>query len=500
MRVTGELIGTVLDAVRGRGGQIASLDEIAELFNAAINIGADGAYDGPTAPQRLAALVAQSAQESAWFRTTREGGSMQPYAPYIGRTFIQITFADNYRSFGSWCAGRGLLPAEAGGRRDWFVEVPERLEAMAWAALGPVWYFQARGCLPYADDKNWTAVGGIINTGSADRVAAGNADRVKVCQAAYDYLVNQGEEEAMAPPTSLQLALAQWMTDRIGQFVYSQQDRYDNITTDGDGRSADCSSVVDLDYRETAGITVGSYTDAQAGNGRPVFDTNLEDVDQALALLMPGDLVLVKHHVPAGSPYWDHVEMYVGGGKTCGHGGPGAGPQLHDFRTLWNQEMQLIARRYVSDEEEPAQPEPEEEEDEEMSDEDRELLNAILDAVRPGISGVQEAGTLPQLVAAMSEAIWAKELSITLEDGTERTETAGTWLAWTNIATWRALELLEKAGTTGATGAVASNAEYAALVQQITKVRTALLGVVDMIPEQKVQAQAAATPTATATA
>ena len=64
---------------------------------------------------------------------------------------------------------------------------------------------------------------------------------------------------------------------------------------------------------------------AQAGNGRPVFDVNLEDVEQAIALLQPGDLVLVKHHIPAGSAYWDHVEMYVGDGKTCGHGGPGAG-------------------------------------------------------------------------------------------------------------------------------------------------------------------------------
>ena len=338
--VTADVIGAALDSVGGRGNQIASLDEIARIFNAAISQAGDGAYDGQ--PARLAALIGQCAQESAWFRTTTEYGTGQRYAPYIGRTFIQITWSDNYQAFGLWCKAHGLINDAA-----YFVNNPASLSDLKWAALGPIWYFATRGILPYADQRNWTAVGGIINTGSAAGVPGGNATRLKACQAVYDYLISHPIGEP-AMPTATQLALAKWMTDRIGQFAYSQQDRFDNLTTDGDGRSADCSSVVDLDYREVAGLEVGTFTDAQAGNGRPVFDVNLEDVEQAIALLQPGDLVLVKHYVPAGSAYWDHVEMYVGDGKTCGHGGPGAGPQVHDFRAMWKQEMQLIARRYVT--------------------------------------------------------------------------------------------------------------------------------------------------------
>lgn len=317
--VTGDVIGAALDSVGGRGNQIASLDEIARIFNAAISQAGDGAYDGQ--PARLAALIGQCAQESAWFRTTTEYGTGQRYAPYIGRTFIQVTWSDNYQAFGLWCKARGLIDDAA-----YFVNNPASLSDLKWAALGPIWYFATRGILPYADQRNWTAVGGIINTGSAAGVPGGNATRLKACQAVYDYLISHPIGEP-AMPTATQLALAKWMTDRIGQFAYSQQDRFDNLTTDGDGRSADCSSLVLTAYREVAKVEVGTFTDAQAGNGRPVFDTDLEDVEQAIALLQPGDLILVKHYIPAGSAYWDHVEMYVGDGKTCGHGGPGAGPQ-----------------------------------------------------------------------------------------------------------------------------------------------------------------------------
>ena len=363
--VTADVIGAALDSVGGRGNQIASLDEIARIFNAAISQAGDGAYDGQ--PARLAALIGQCAQESAWFRTTTEYGAGQRYAPYIGRTFIQVTWSDNYQAFGLWCKARGLIDDAA-----YFVNNPASLSDLKWAALGPIWYFATRGILPYADQRNWTAVGGIINTGSAAGVPGGNATRLKACQAVYDYLISHPIGEP-AMPTATQLALAKWMTDNIGQFAYSQQDRFDNLTTDGDGRSADCSSLVLTAYREVAKVEVGTYTDAQAGNGRPVFDVNLEDVEQAIALLQPGDLVLVKHHIPAGSAYWDHVEMYVGNGKTCGHGGPGAGPQIHDFRAMWKQEKQLIARRYVTSDTTTT------EEEDIMSTESTALLGTIAD-------------------------------------------------------------------------------------------------------------------------
>ena len=409
--VTADVIGAALDSVGGRGNQIASLDEIARIFNAAISQAGDGAYDGQ--PARLAALIGQCAQESAWFRTTTEYGTGQRYAPYIGRTFIQITWSDNYQAFGLWCKAHGLINDAA-----YFVNNPASLSDLKWAALGPIWYFATRGILPYADQRNWTAVGGIINTGSAAGVPGGNATRLKACQAVYDYLISHPIGEP-AMPTATQLALAKWMTDRIGQFAYSQQERFDNLTTDGDGRSADCSSVVDLDYREVAGLEVGTFTDAQAGNGRPVFDVNLEDVEQAIALLQPGDLVLVKHYVPAGSAYWDHVEMYVGDGKTCGHGGPGAGPQVHDFRAMWKQEMQLIARRYVTSDTTTT------EEEDIMSTESTALLGTIADrllvvsdALTVGKEGVKYDGD----VIARLRAIESKLDALATTTEPERAE------------------------------------------------------------------------------
>ena len=396
--VTADVIGAALDSVGGRGNQLASLDEIARIFNAAISQAGDCAYDGQ--PARLAALIGQCAQESAWFRTTTEYGTGQRYAPHIGRTFIQITWSDNYQAFGLWCKARGLIDDAA-----YFVNSPASLSDLKWAALGPIWYFATRGILPYADQRNWTAVGGIINTGSAAGVPGGNATRLKACQAVYDYLISHPIGEP-AMPTATQLALAKWMTDRIGQFTYSQQDRFDNLTTDGDGRSADCSSLVLMAYREVAKVEVGTYTDAQAGNGRPVFDVNLEDVEQAIALLQPGDLVLVKHHIPAGSAYWDHVEMYVGDGKTCGHGGPGAGPQIHDFRAMWKQEKQLIARRYVTSD-------TTTEEENIMSDPQViELLTQIsrqtlgsTDALTRGQSGIKWDGDAYRHLAIVSDAL-----------------------------------------------------------------------------------------------
>ena len=333
--VTEGVIGAALDSVGGRGNQVTSLAAIATLFNDAISKYGSGAYDN--SPARVAALIGQCAQESAWFRTTTEySAGSNRYSPYDGRTFIQVTWMDNYKSFGQWCVAKGLLDDP-----NYFASNPTALSDLKWAALGPVWYFATHGILPYADAQDWTAVGGIINTGSATGVPGGNATRVKACQAVYDYLVqNKISGGGTLVPSQTQLALAKQMVDWIGQFIYSQPNRYG-------AKEADCSSVVQRCYQTIAGIDPGSYTDAQAARGTSVFGVDLESVETALSLLMPGDLVLIKHYVPAGSAYWDHVEMYIGDGKICGHGGPGKGPQIHDFRAMWNSEKEIIARRYV---------------------------------------------------------------------------------------------------------------------------------------------------------
>ena len=100
--VTEGVIGAALDSVGGRGNQVTSLAAIATLFNDAISKYGSGAYDN--SPARVAALIGQCAQESAWFRTTTEySAGSNRYSPYDGRTFIQVTWMDNYKAFGQWC-------------------------------------------------------------------------------------------------------------------------------------------------------------------------------------------------------------------------------------------------------------------------------------------------------------------------------------------------------------------------------------------------------------
>lgn len=341
--VTASLIGAVLDSVGGRGNQMLSLEAIADTFNDAISRAGDGAYDN--APARIAALVGQTAQESAWFRTSTEYGSGQRYAPYIGRTWVQITWEDNYRTFGQWCHDKGLVDTP-----DYFVRNPATLSEVMWAALGPIWYFGATGILAYADQCSWTAVGGIINRGNAALVPSGNDTRVAACRAAYNHLLANppaGGGGGVTEPTALQQKLVDFMLGLTGKIKYSQNmaTRSQPLET-GEG---DCSSIIQEVYEQVANLDIGSYTDAQAVRGVSVFDTSVSSYDEAVRRLIPSDVLLFKWPVASGTPYWDHVEMYVGNGQTCGHGGdPLYGPVTKNFKQQWDYATHIIARRYVS--------------------------------------------------------------------------------------------------------------------------------------------------------
>jgi hypothetical protein len=108
--------------------------------------------------------------ESVSFQYTEEIAKNGRYAPYIGRTWIQITWDYNYLAFGEWCFERGLVPST-----DYFVRNWQRLADLEWAGLGAAWYWtEARGTRinDAADRRDLVTATQLINggqNGAADR-------------------------------------------------------------------------------------------------------------------------------------------------------------------------------------------------------------------------------------------------------------------------------------------------------------------------------------------
>lgn len=121
-----------------------------------------------TTVNRIAMFIAQTRHESDNYMTTVEYGTGQRYAPYIGRTWIQITWESNYAAFGKWCVQRGLISDP-----DQFVNNPESLADMQWAGVGAAWFWLAPhgGHNPINDDSDAGDVRAVtytINGGYTD--------------------------------------------------------------------------------------------------------------------------------------------------------------------------------------------------------------------------------------------------------------------------------------------------------------------------------------------
>lgn len=146
----------------------------------------------------------------------------------------------------------------------------------------------------------------------------------------------------------VQKALVKKMQSIKGKIDYSMDG-----PRNPDQGSADCSSTVNWAYKNIVGEGVGNSTLAMLTQG------NLTTIDQSdlpqkggtghgpnLNKLMPGDLVLLSRPTSdftAGRPYRvGHVEMYMGDGKTIGHGG-GKGPKERAIES----DKYIMARRYT---------------------------------------------------------------------------------------------------------------------------------------------------------
>ncbi|AAR89647.1 endolysin [Mycobacterium phage U2] len=130
---------------------------------------------------RIAMWLAQVGHESGSFQYTEEIAKNGRYAPYIGRTWIQITWDYNYRSFSEWAYAFGMVPTP-----DYFVVNYRELADLKWAGIGPAWYWTvARPDInELSDRRDLNTVTRRINGGTN-----GLADR----QARYNRALAQGD-------------------------------------------------------------------------------------------------------------------------------------------------------------------------------------------------------------------------------------------------------------------------------------------------------------------
>lgn len=114
-------------------------------------------------PSRIAMWLAQIGHESAGFNATEEYAKNGRYAPYIGRTWIQITWDYNYKSFSEWCYSKELVPTDR-----FFLDNPEKLADLKWAGIGAAWYWtQERPTInSLADALDLYGVTRLINGGT----------------------------------------------------------------------------------------------------------------------------------------------------------------------------------------------------------------------------------------------------------------------------------------------------------------------------------------------
>lgn len=342
--ITAEMIEAAVTSVGANtADMIATSQEIADSFNNAI----DATFPGIlTDKNRAACLVGQCAHETDWFKTTTEytaGGN--PYSPYDGRGFIQLTWEDNYRGFGQWLESLGMLT-----NPEYFVNNPTRLADLKWASYTAVYYFtqvewSGKNLFEFCTDSStpWHDISRAINRGDpfATSPAYGEVNR----QIATDAVLGVTPEPEPPGTGGDAAAVVAWMKDRLDAFGYSQdaQKRRDPITYG----VTDCSALINYCYETVANIHVGwwtgSHSDGMQQYGTSVISKRSGTPNESLLQL--GDLVFFNWN--GDSNNYDHVDMYTGPDEVCGHGGPDNGPDLGSLSGRCGYAYNWHVRRYL---------------------------------------------------------------------------------------------------------------------------------------------------------
>lgn len=137
---------------------------VADIFNDAIK------KTHPVATKKQAAcLVGESCQETGGYWYWVEAGGPFRYDPYRGRGYIQLTWSDNYASFGKWCQKYGFV-----SDASTFVNNPDSVATKKFVALQAIWEFDqtysGKSLWQIADSSSspWSRVSRAINTGNPD--------------------------------------------------------------------------------------------------------------------------------------------------------------------------------------------------------------------------------------------------------------------------------------------------------------------------------------------
>lgn len=330
--VTAQMIEAAVNSAGSPvSAMIASSQDIADAFNDAINKLAPGDF---LTKARLACLVGECAQETDWFKTLSEyGGPSSDYAPYYGRGMIQLTWESNYAGFSSWLSSKGV-ENNVMGDLDSVAQLPIGAYAAIYYFVTKSW--NGRNLAQWCDDVNgdWDRIGAAINRGNPD---AGAPYGAAARRAAIEAVLAVTPDPAASSGGGQKAA--EWMLAHVGAFFYSQ-DAWVRTHMDESG-GGDCSSTVITAYVDTgtpASVLGGlGWTGTLAGAGTPV------PLDESQ--MRNGDLILITWE--GHNPTYDHVEMYIGGGQTIGHGGPGKGPNVHSLSNIVNSSSMHDVRRYV---------------------------------------------------------------------------------------------------------------------------------------------------------
>lgn len=159
---------------------------------------------------------------------------------------------------------------------------------------------------------------------------------------------NPDNPDPEVPPDSeaaaKRAAVVAFITSRVGDYNYSQGPS--RLEPDKNNYT-DCSGLVYFAYQQVVGVNIGTYTGDQYD--RPTrIDEGPGSTPFPEGDMLPGDLIY--YNLPGGVAGYvvDHVEMYIGGGEICGHGGPGAGPVVKDLQTAFSSRLNWYIRRVIN--------------------------------------------------------------------------------------------------------------------------------------------------------